>query len=107
MLLSEIATTGPNFFYLAPWLVFFPVIGLLTNIIFGKRMSEKAIGGVASLASGMTFVVALLLVFSLRSHPEGTTIVLADWITIGELNLRWAFRVDTLSTTMMMVVGVV
>ncbi len=105
MLLSEIATTGSNFFYLAPWLVFFPIIGLLTNIIFGKRMSEKAIGGVASLASGMTFVVALLLVVSLRSHPEGTTIVLADWITIGELNLRWAFRVDTLSATMMMVVG--
>ena len=105
MLLSDIANTGPTFFYLAPWLVFFPIIGFLTNIILGKRMSEKAIGGVASLASGMTFVVALLLVISLRSHPEGTTIVLADWITIGELNLRWAFRVDTLSTTMMMVVG--
>jgi NADH-quinone oxidoreductase subunit L len=53
----------------------------------------------------MTFVVAVLLALSLRSHPEGVNMVLADWITIGELNLRWAFRVDTLSTTMMMVVG--
>jgi NADH-quinone oxidoreductase subunit L len=105
MLLSEITTSGPTFFYLAPWLVFFPLIGLLINIIFGSRFSEKVIGTVASIASGLTFVVAVLLVLSLRAHPEGTTILLAEWIAIGDLQLDWAFRVDTLSTTMMMVVG--
>jgi NADH-quinone oxidoreductase subunit L len=105
MLLSEITSSGPTFFYLAPWLVFFPLIGLLINIIFGSRFSEKVIGTVASIASGLTFVVALLLVLSLRAHPEGTTILLAEWIAIGDLQLDWAFRVDTLSTTMMMVVG--
>ncbi len=105
MLLSEVATSGPNFFYLAPWLVFFPVIGLLINIIFGGRFSEKVIGGIASTASGLTFVVAVLLALSLRAHHEGATVNLAEWIAIGELQLDWAFRVDTLSVTMMMVVG--
>lgn len=105
MLLSEIATSGPTFFYLAPWLVFFPLIGLLFNMILGGRMSEKAIGTVASLASGLTFVVAALLIISLRSQPEGMTVLLAEWITIGELEIEWAFRVDTLSVTMMSVVG--
>ena len=105
MLLSEIATSGPSFFYLAPWLVFFPVIGLLINIIFGGRFGEKLIGSVAATASGLTFVVAVLLAISLRAHPEGTSILLAEWISIGELHLDWAFRVDTLSVTMMMVVG--
>ena len=32
MFLSEAATGGPQFFYLAPWIVFFPVIGLLINL---------------------------------------------------------------------------
>jgi len=105
MVLSEIVTSGPDFFYLAPWVVFFPVIGLLINIIFGGRMGEKAIGTVASTASGLTFVVAVLLVLSLRAHPEGATIPLAEWIAIGDLQIDWAFRVDTLSVTMMMVVG--
>jgi len=105
MLLSETISNTPNFFYLAPWVVFFPVIGLLINIIFGGRFSEKVIGTVASVASGLTFVVAALMVLSLRAHPEGATIPLAEWITIGELQLDWAFRVDTLSVTMMMVVG--
>jgi len=105
MFFSEITTTGPDFFFLVPWIVFFPIIGLLINIIFGGRFSEKGIGTVAASASGLAFVVAVLQAISLTSHPEGMTVPLADWITIGELNLRWAFRVDTLSVTMMLVVS--
>jgi len=105
MILSEVASNGLNLFYLVPWIVFIPLIGLLINMVFGKHLSEKAIGVVASIASGLTFVIAVLLAFSLHAHPEGTTIPLAEWIHIGELNLRWAFRIDTLSVTMMMVVG--
>jgi NADH-quinone oxidoreductase subunit L len=105
MLLSEVAITGPEFFYLVPWIVFFPLIGLLINAFFGGRFSEKVIGTIASTASGLTFVVAVLLMISLRAHPEGITVHLADWITIGELQIEWAFRVDTLSVTMMGVVG--
>ena len=105
MYLSEIATTGPDFTILVPWIVFFPIIGLLTNIIFGDRLGEKAIGGIASTASVLAFVVAVLQAITLASHPGGATVQLADWITIGELNVEWAFRVDTLSVTMMMVVS--
>ena len=86
-------------------MVFFPVIGLLTNIIFGKRFGERFVGTVASLASGAAFVVAVLLALSLREHPEAVTVPLLDWITIGTLELQWAFRVDTLSVTMMLVVS--
>ncbi|MCK4900964.1 MAG: NADH-quinone oxidoreductase subunit L, partial [Anaerolineales bacterium] len=59
----------------------------------------------ASLASGLAFVVAVLLVFSLIGHPEGVTVYLAEWISVGELKVAWAFRVDALSVTMMMVVA--
>ena len=54
-----------TFFYLAPWIVFFPVIGLLINVIFGDRFGEKAIGTIASLASGLAFLVSVLLAYSL------------------------------------------
>lgn len=105
MYLHEVATNGPQFFNLVPWIVFFPVIGLLVNIIIGGRLGEKAVGTIGSTASGLAFVVSVLLGISLASHPEGMVVHLADWITIGELNLRWAFLVDTLSVTMMLVVS--
>jgi NADH-quinone oxidoreductase subunit L len=94
-----------TFFYLAPWLVFFPVLGLLINIIFGGRFSEKIIGTVASLASGLAFVVSVLLAYSVAQHPEAVQIFLAQWMHIGNLQLDWTFRVDSLSATMMLVVS--
>src|SRR4030066_444049 len=98
------ANTG-GFFYLVPFVVFFPVIGLLINIVFGGRMGEKAIGAVACLASGLSFGVAVLLGLALIGRPEGLVVPYLNWISIGSLQLDWAFRVDTLSVTMMLVVA--
>ena len=92
-------------FRLAPWVVFFPVIGLLVNIIFGKRLSEKVIGTIASLAAGLAFCTALALTVGLTHVPEGAVIPLANWITIGDFQVGWNFRVDTLSAVMMLVVS--
>jgi NADH-quinone oxidoreductase subunit L len=104
MHLAQEATTG--FFFLAPWLVFAPLIGLLINLIFGRWFSERTIGTVASLASGAAFVISVLLTLSLSAnHGEVVRWRLAEWIHIGALELDWTFRVDSLSTTMMLVVS--
>jgi NADH-quinone oxidoreductase subunit L len=104
MFLSESTITG--FFFLVPWLVFAPVAGLLFNIIFGGRLSEKVIGTVACLASGATFVVSVLLAYSVAAnHGEAVSWPLVEWIHIGSLQIDWTFRVDSLSTTMMLVVS--
>ena len=105
MPLSEAVTQGPEFFSLAPWIIFFPVLGLLINMSLGGRMKERTIGILASSASGLAFLVSALLAISLLSHPEGAVLHLAEWISIGELQLNWSIRVDTLSTTMMLVVS--
>lgn len=104
MFLSETASSL-QFFSLVPWVVFFPVIGLLVNIILGGKLGEKAIGAIGSLASGMSFVISVLMAISLVGHPEGATVTLLEWIRIGSLQIDWAFRVDTLSVTMMLVVS--
>ncbi|MFZ5880006.1 MAG: NADH-quinone oxidoreductase subunit L [Chloroflexota bacterium] len=100
-----------GFTFLAPWLVFAPVLGLLVNIILGgwfmkQSWGEKAIGAVAVLASGAAFVVSALLAYTVSAaHGETLTYELAPWIHIGALALDWTFRVDSLSTTMMLVVS--
>jgi NADH-quinone oxidoreductase subunit L len=92
-------------FYLVPWVVFFPVIGLLLNLLFGKRLGEKGIGALASLAAAASFGVAVALALALMRSPEAHSIKIADWITVGTMNLAWQMRVDTLSVTMMLVVA--
>ena len=111
MFFSEAVSSGPTFFYLAPWIVFFPFIGLLINVFFGGWIlergdsGEKIVGWIASGASGLALVVSVLLAYSVAKNPEGQIVPLAQWITIGELDLRWAFQVDTLSVIMMLVVS--
>jgi NADH-quinone oxidoreductase subunit L len=106
---AQEATSG--FFFLAPWLVFAPLVGLLINLIFGNwfmkhSWGERAVGTVASLASGAAFVISVLLTLSLSAnHGEVVRWSLAEWIHIEELQLDWTFRVDSLSTTMMLVVS--
>ena len=93
-------------FSLVPLIILLPVLGLLINLIFGGRMSENAIGTVASSASGLAFVVSAVLGYSLWAGSGNAVIVpFADWIHIGDLNVAWNFRVDTLSVLMMLVVS--
>jgi NADH-quinone oxidoreductase subunit L len=104
MHLSETMNSG--FYFLAPLLVFAPVVGLLINAIFGKRFSETVVGTVASLASGTAFVVSVLLAYSVAiNHGHVVSVPFAEWIHIGNLKLDWTFRVDSLSATMMLVVS--
>ncbi|HET6823213.1 MAG TPA: NADH-quinone oxidoreductase subunit L [Anaerolineales bacterium] len=109
MHLAQEVTTG--FYSLAPWLVFAPLVGFLINMVLGgwfmkQPWGENAVGTVASLASGAAFVVSVLLTLSLSAdHGEVMRWRLAEWIHIGELELDWTFRIDSLSTTMMLVVS--
>ncbi len=103
MNLSE-TVTNP-IFNLAPWLLLLPLLGLLVNTVFGKKLSEKNIGLIACLASGGTFVVALVLMNALSGHPEAVRVPLFSWITTGDLDISWTIRIDTLSTVMMLVVS--
>jgi NADH-quinone oxidoreductase subunit L len=103
------AITG--FAYLAPWLVFAPVIGLLLNMVFGgwlmkRSWGEAAIGTIASVASGTTFIIAVLLAYTASiNHGEAVRWRLAEWINVGALHVNWTFRIDTLSTAMMLLVS--
>jgi len=104
--MDELMHLSETIISLAPWLVFAPLTGLLINLIFGRRFSEKTVGTVASLASGAAFVVSVLLAYSVAiNHGEVMRWRLAEWIHIGTLNLDWTFRIDSLSTTMMLVVS--
>jgi len=66
----DAANTG-GFFYLVPFVVFFPLIGLLINMLIGGKLGEKAIGAIACFASGFSFVIAVLLGIALIGKPEG------------------------------------
>ena len=82
MLYSDAVTQGPEFFSFAPWIIFFPVCGLLLNMFFGSRFKEKTIGILASSASGLAFVVSALL-----AHVDDPAWREVSLLTVGYLGL--------------------
>ena len=67
---------------------------------------KKSSAWLASLASGAAFVVSVLLAVTVPVNGgEVLRWRLAEWISIGDLTIDWTFRVNSLSTTMMLVVS--
>jgi NADH-quinone oxidoreductase subunit L len=99
-----------NFATIVPLIVFIPLAGMIFNMIFGRYLPEKAIGGIASVAAGSAFFVAVLLFFALGRYGFEAAVInppiLTSWISIPSagVEIPWQFRVDTLSVTMMLVI---
>jgi NADH-quinone oxidoreductase subunit L len=93
-------------FNLVPFAILIPLVGLLVNLVFGRRLGQPAAGIIASVATGLSFAVAVALAVALARHPESAAVVrIAEWISVGSFSADWSLRVDTLSVTMMLVVA--
>ncbi|PIS47676.1 MAG: NADH-quinone oxidoreductase subunit L [Elusimicrobia bacterium CG08_land_8_20_14_0_20_51_18] len=89
------------------WIMIFPFAGFLVNLFFGKKLSEKVSGSLASAAILLSFGCSLLCFRALLGLPEGTPALketLYVWFAAGTLNIPVGFRFDNLSAVMALVV---
>ena len=79
-------------------IVFLPLLGFLIAGIFGRligpRPSELVTTALLIASAAMSWIVFLDVAVG---HNHGYAPVLANWMTVGKLNVDWALRVDTLS----------
>jgi len=91
-----------NLAYLVPA---FPLVGFLITGLAGKRLKRNQAGIIASAMISLSFIVSAILFFVLRnSGQDATTITLFNWIAVGNMNIPFAFLIDHLSLTMMLIV---
>jgi len=91
------------------WLIpLFPLIGVVINGLFGKKIkNEKIIGGIASGAVFGSFVVAcgiLVQLLSLPGEERHFEKTVFTWIQSGNFKADIGFLIDPLSAMMLMVV---
>ncbi|MFH2011448.1 MAG: NADH-quinone oxidoreductase subunit L [Pseudomonadota bacterium] len=91
------------------WLVpLFPIIGTIINGIFGSKLSKKTVSVVACGVIGLSFLVSVLIFFSLlQLTPESRSFEknLYTWIPAGSFQSTIGFLVDPLSIIMMLTVS--
>lgn len=89
------------------WLIpFFPLLGSLINGLLGKKIkNEKIIGGIGTLAMVCSFVLSCKYFFQLLGDTVKThEVVVASWMTVGQLQVDWGFLFDPLTAIMLLVV---
>ena len=87
-------------------IVFLPLIGFLLAGMFGKTIGAK---GAEYVTSGFLIIAALLSWIAFITvglgGGEPQSIQVLRWINSGSLNINWAFRIDTLTVVMLVVVN--
>jgi len=85
----------------------FPLLAVMANLIFGRRMSEAKVGIMASGALGASFLASIISVIGLVSMESGhrvVEVVLYEWIGSGIFSVDIGFLLDPLSAVMILVV---
>ncbi|MDJ0613896.1 MAG: NADH-quinone oxidoreductase subunit L [Rhizobiaceae bacterium] len=89
-------------------IVFLPLIGFLLAGLFAKSLGTK---GCEWITTGLLFVSAILswVAFISVGFSEAPveTVTVLRWVSSGDLNVNWAFRIDTLTVVMLVVVNTV
>ena len=84
---------------------FLPFLGFVINAFFGRRLPKSVSGGLACVAMVGAFAVSVLAVLQANGAPEHfVQQTLFRWISSSDLQIPLAFRVDPLSSLMILVI---
>jgi NADH-quinone oxidoreductase subunit L len=98
---------------LLAWIAFVPLAGALINLTIGRWLSRQAVHTIAVAAVAASCGIAIYMVFGplmtqFRADPrlggEGIAQSAFTWIEVGNFRADLAFRLDTLSAVMVLIV---
>jgi NADH-quinone oxidoreductase subunit L len=87
--------------------VFLPLIAAFVAGFFGRWIGDRGAQLVTCGAMCLAGLCGILTFYDVAVLEHGRIIDLFTWIAAGEMQIRWALRLDTLSAVMVMMVSVV
>ncbi|WP_038367691.1 NADH-quinone oxidoreductase subunit L [Bosea sp. UNC402CLCol] len=88
-------------------IVFLPLIGFLIAGLFGRLIGARGSEIVTTSLLIVSAVLSWVAFFQVGLGSGTTRIQVANWISSGALQVDWAFRIDTLTAVMLVVVNTV
>jgi NADH-quinone oxidoreductase subunit L len=88
-------------------IVFLPLIGFLIAGLFGRLIGARGSEIVTTSLLMVSAVLSWIAFFSIGFGSGTTRIQVATWLASGDLRVDWAFRIDTLTGVMLVVVNTV
>jgi NADH-quinone oxidoreductase subunit L len=87
--------------------VFLPLIAAFIAGFFGRLIGDRAAQLVTVGAMCLAGLCGIATFYDVAVLDHARTVALFTWISVGELQIDWALRLDTLSAVMVMMVSVI
>jgi NADH-quinone oxidoreductase subunit L len=88
-------------------IVFLPLIGFLIAGLFGRLIGARGSEIVTTSLLIVSAVLSWIALFNVGFGSGTTRVQVATWLASGNLQVDWAFRIDTLTAVMLVVVNTV
>jgi len=88
-------------------IVFLPLVGFLIAGIFGRMIGARASEVVTTALLAAAAVLSWVALVAVGFGSGTTRVQVARWFVSGDLVVDWAFRIDTLTAVMLVVVNTV
>jgi len=88
-------------------IVFLPLIGFLIAGLFGRLIGPRGSEILTTSLLVVSAVLSWIALFNVGFGSGTTRIQVATWLASGDLRVDWAFRIDTLTVVMLVVVNTV
>ncbi|WP_400194148.1 NADH-quinone oxidoreductase subunit L [Hymenobacter sp. B81] len=92
---------SPLLYILIPLL---PFLGFLLNGLLNRRLSGTVAGLIGSATVLGSFIISLTLFLRFLANPVPYTVQLFDWISVGSMQIPFAYQIDQLSLIMLLLV---
>lgn len=88
-------------------IVFLPLLGCLIAGLFGNKIGARPSEIITSSLLVVSALLSWVAFFQVGLGGETTKVTVLKWIESGDLTVDWAFRIDTLTSVMLVVVTTV
>ena len=88
-------------------ILFLPLVAAFISGFFGKIIGNKLSQIITCLFVIISAILSISVFYEILFHEYTNNIIIAKWITSGELNVNWSINIDSVSGVMLVVVTLV
>jgi NADH-quinone oxidoreductase subunit L len=85
-------------------IVFFPLIGAILIGLFGNKIGSRPSEVITSSLLVLSALMSCVALYDVGYMGNAVTVHILDWISSGDMEIRWALRIDSLTAVMLVVV---
>ena len=88
-------------------IIFLPLVGAIISGFFGKIIGDRLSEILTSLLISISAILSFIIFYEVVFKDYSENIKIFTWITSGDLQVNWSIKIDALTSTMLVVVGLI